>query len=143
MAKISNRFEQILKSAIEKNPILPVKVAGGILVGDVLIESNGNLKNIWKDHKLVYSDVSLNKSAITIANLLAKRKDLFLVEKIFKADQEYGKWYQDSQLLRHQHSKLIANKDFDKSDIIWARYTESKIKATQAKEEVDRLTNIE
>ena len=103
MTDISKRLEQTLRSVIQKAPILPVKVAGGILVGNVLIVSNGSLKELWQNNSVVYKEISLNKVAIKLANMLAKQCNSYQTDTIYKADQEYGRWFNESQILRTQY----------------------------------------
>lgn len=142
MADISRRLEQTLKSAISKNPIIPVKTENGILVGDVLITNEGTVKNIWHNKELVYKEVSLNVSAIKIANLLAKRASKLVIDEVYKADQEYGRWFIESQMLRAQYQKAVNSKDHNKADVLWARYCESRDKALITKKQAERLSLI-
>jgi len=139
MTTLSNRLEQTLRSAIQKNPILPVKTAEGILVGDVLIASEGAVKNIWQRDELKYKEISLNAVAIKLANLLARRGSAILADSIYKADQEYGKWFTDSQLLRAQYQNALNNKNHDRADMLWAKYCESRDRTIAAKDRAERL----
>jgi len=99
MTNISKRLEQVVSSAqqklIEKYQILPIKVAEGILVGDVLIVSEGTVKHLK---------------------------------------------YQ--QMLRAQYQRSINNRDHDRADTLWARYCESRDRALNAKNIVQRLASI-
>lgn len=142
MTRLSKRLEQTVKKELIKN-IIPVKVKDGILVGDVLIESEGHIKHLKHNGEYIYKDISLNVVAIILANFLALRKNTIYMQTLWQADQEYGRWFTDSQMLRTQHQKAIVNQDFDRADMFWARYTESKSKAVKAKEHVDRLTSFE
>lgn len=139
MTDISKRLEQTLRSVIQKNPILPIKTAEGILVGDVLIVSEKHLKNLWQAGQLKYKEISLNSVAIRLANLLAKRSSSILMDSIYNADQEYGRWFVDSQMLRTQYQKALNNQDYDKADMLWARYQESRNRTEIAKNEAQRL----
>lgn len=143
MTDFSQRLAQTLQSAIHKNPILPVKTEQGILVGSVLIVSNGHLKNLWQHNQLVYKEISLNKAAIKIANLLAKSAGTsVLSEKIYQLDQEYGRWYTESQLLRAQYQKSLNNQDHDRADMFWARYSESRDRMISAKNRAEALCTV-
>jgi hypothetical protein len=146
MTNISKRLEQVVSSAqqklIEKQQILPIKVAEGILVGDVLIVSEGMVKHIKYLDNYLYKDIYLNAAAIRIANLLAVNKTSVIVDNIYRADQEYGRWYHDSQLLRAQYQRSINNQDHDRADTLWARYCESRDRAVNAKNIVQRLVCI-
>jgi hypothetical protein len=142
MTDISKRLEQTLRSAIQKNPILPVKVADGILVGDIKIISQGTVKHIQKQDRIIYKEISLNCAAIRIANLLARRESLLLADQIYQADQEYGRWFADSQHLRSQYEKYKQQSNFDRADTIWARYIESRNRTNSAKKTAEQLASI-
>ena len=139
MTQLSKKLEKLIRSSQE---ILPVKTDKGILVGDVLIVSQGPAKYIYQQDKLFYGEVYLNAAAITIANLLAKRKSTIKIDEIYKADQEYGKWFVDSQLLRAQYEKFKNNQDYDRADMIWARYIESRDRTSSAKKRTEALCII-
>jgi len=139
MTQLSKRLEQTLRSAIQKNPILPVKVEDGILVGDVLIVSDGTVKHLKQYGQLVYSEISLNCTAIRLANLLARRGSGVLADSIYKADQEYGRWFIDSQMLRAQYQKALSSKDYEKADTLWAKYEESRTRTAIAKNLAESL----
>lgn len=139
MNSLSKKLEQLIRNSQE---ILPVRTEQGILVGNVLISSDNNLKNLFKADDLIYKDVHLNIAAIRLANLLAKNQNLLLADKIYQADREYGKWFLDSQMLRSSYEKSIKNQDYDRADMLWARYCESRDRALQAKQLVESLTII-
>lgn len=139
MTDISKRLEQTIRSAIQRTPILPVKVEGGILVGDVLIISEGYIKHLQQHGQIVYKEISLNCAAIRIANILARRGSAVLADQIYKADQEYGRWFTDSQMLRAQYQKAVNNLDYERSDMLWARYCESRDRTITAKKHAESL----
>lgn len=139
MTNISKKLEQIVTNSLAKNPIVPVKTDQGILVGNVLIVSNGPLKDLHRYNKIIYSNIHLNVSAIKIANLLAKKNDRLAADKIYYADQEYGRWLVNSQMLRTQHEKAISTHDYDRADILWAKYCESRDRTIAAKKQVEAL----
>jgi hypothetical protein len=142
MADLSKRLEQTLQSAIKKNPILPVKVADGILVGDVKIISEGSIKHLKRGKDILYANIYLNAVAITLANILARKSNTIQADIIYKADQEYGKWYIDSQMLRARYQQALESQDHDRADIMWARYCESRDRAITAKNHAQSLTAI-
>ena len=107
MTDLSRRLEQTLRSAIQKNPILPVKVEDGILVGEAKIVSDDHIKHIYFKGVLVYKDVSLNAVAIKLANILARRNSSIQGDALYRADQEYGRWFTESQMLRTQYQRSI------------------------------------
>jgi hypothetical protein len=137
MTEISKRFEQLIVSAqkklAENNQLLPVKTDQGILVGDVLIKSHGHLKDLWKRDRLIYREISLNDVAIRLANLLARNKNPLHCDQLYKADQEYGKWFAECQVLKQNHYNAVKSKDFNRADTLMAKYEESKIRVESAK----------
>lgn len=141
MTQISRRLDQIVSRELERN-LIPVKTEQGILVGDVLIVSRNSIKDLVRNTDIIYKDVYLNASAIKLANLLAFRKTNLSTDQIYRADQEYGKWFVDSQLLRAQYQKAISNQDYDRADMLWARYSESRDRTLAAKKRVESLTRI-
>jgi hypothetical protein len=142
MASLSQRLEQTLQSAIKNNPILPVKTADGILVGDIKIVSDGSIKHLIRNNEAVYSNIHLNAVAIWLANALARRIIDIKADAVYRADQEYGKWYQDSQMLRARYQQAVNSQDHDRADIMWARYCESRDRAILAKNHAQSLATI-
>ena len=139
MTQISRRLDQIVSRELEKN-VIPVKTDQGILVGDVLIVSRGSIKDLVKNTDVIYKDVYLNSAAVKLANLLAFKKTSLITDQIYRSDQEYGRWFIDSQMLRSQYQKAVNNQDHDRADILWARYCESRDRTAQAKIRVESLT---
>ena len=138
MTQISRRLEQIVRRELSKN-IIPVKTPEGILVGDVLITNQDNLKFLYRKSQLIYSEIHLNSVAIKMANILALRHSHVSVDLLYRADQEYGRWFVDSQMLRSQHQKAINAQDYDRADMLWARYSESRDRTVTAKNQAERL----
>jgi hypothetical protein len=143
MTEISRRFEEFIRSEnrklAERELIIPVKTQQGICVGDVLIENHENLKTVIKGDT-VYRDIFLNSAAVKIANLLALKKSILRIDELYRADQDYGKWFVESQELLQIHRKLRTAKDYERADVIWAKYQESRDRAESAKIKVDRLS---
>jgi hypothetical protein len=142
MTQISRRLEQIVRKELSKN-VIPVKTTDGILVGDILITNQLNLKFLHRNQQLLYSEIHLNSIAIRMANILALKRNCIAVESLWRADQEYGKWFVDSQLLRAQHQKALHNQDYDRADVLWARYSESRDRTVSAKKQAERLLQFE
>jgi hypothetical protein len=146
MTDISKKLEQVINSAqrklIEQNRILPIKTSAGILVGDVLIVSKEHLKDLYKKDKLVYTEISLNAVAIYLANILAKSKYSVHADKVYQADQDYGRLFADSQILRNQYQRALIVKDHERADMLWARYCESRDRTLTAKKYAERLVTI-
>jgi hypothetical protein len=141
MTQISKRLEQIIRKELSTT-IIPVKTKEGILVGDVLIVTEGTIKNIYKHSELLYKEIHLNSVAIKIANLLAFRKGLLVIDNLYKADQDYGRWFVDSQMLRTQYQKAVNSQDYDRADILWARYIESRDRTITAKNHAECLAQL-
>jgi hypothetical protein len=141
MTDLSKRLERVVKKELSNN-LIPVKTPEGILVGDVLISSEGSIKNLWRNGELIYKEVHLNAVTIKLANMLALRKSTIKSDELYRADQEYGKWFVDSQLLRNQYQKALNSQDFDRADMLWARYSESRDRTTQAKNIAESLARI-
>jgi hypothetical protein len=138
MTQISRRLEQIVRRELSKN-IIPVKTAEGILVGDILITNQDNLKFLYRNKQILYAEIHLNSVAIKMANILALRHSHTSVDLLYRADQEYGKWFVDSQMLRAQHQKAIHTQDYDRADVLWARYSESRDRTVTAKHQAECL----
>lgn len=134
------KLEQALSQAISKAPIIPVKTEQGILVGNVLIESCENLKNLWYNKQLVYTGINLNVAAIKLANLLTRNGRTQKSNEIYVLDQEYGRWLLDNQHHYKNYQKSKLNKDYERADILWARYCESRDRCDEAKRRVERLS---
>lgn len=139
MTALYKRLDRVIKSSKQ---IIPVKVADGIIVGDVKIVSTESIKNLWQNETLIYGEIYLNAVAIKLANMLAKRENLAEMNKIYRADQDYGRLFNDSQILRSQYQKALSREDYDRADILWARYCESRDRAVFAKNQAQRLATI-
>ena len=139
MTRISQRLEHIVRKELLQNPI-PVRTTEGILVGDILIQSQGHIKNLLRNGEIVHGEIHLNAVAIRIANLMCMRQSSLIIDRIYAADQDYGRWFVDSQLLRSQYQKAKDSGDHDRADILWARYSESRDRTVAAKNLADSLT---
>jgi len=146
MSTISKKFENLVisynKKLVDAGTLIPVKMKKGIMIGDTLIISNNNLKTVI-GRNVEYKDIFLNLSAIKIANLLALRKDMTFVEKIYQLDQEYGKYFTKSQYLLSIHAKYSKIKNYEKADTIWAKYQEIRDRAELARTNVERFLNYD
>lgn len=137
MTDISKRLEQFIGSAqkklLQKQQILPVKTDDGILVGEVLIISEGNLKHLKRRDEMLYVNIYLNAVAVKLANICNKNPTSLGAQKIYDADQDYGRWFVDSQILRAQYHRALDKKDFDRADTLYSRYAVSRDRAEKAK----------
>jgi hypothetical protein len=138
MTQLSKRLEQIVRKELSKN-IIPVKTENGILVGEILIVNEGSLKSLYKNSELLYKEIHLNSIAIKIANVLAFKKHSIFVDALYRADQDYGRWFVDSQMLRAQYQKAVSNQDFERADMLWARYQESRDRTVSDKNRAESL----
>ena len=144
MSEISKRLEQFITTAQRKmDSVLPVKTAEGILVGDVLIRSEANFKHLIQNGTMIYDYVFLNAVAIKLANVLAKHGDQGYCDKLYKLDQDYGKWYVDSQQLRARYQQALNKDDEDRAEMFYARYDQSRERMIVAKERATELAGIE
>ena len=64
------------------------------------------------------------------------------MDELWRADQEYGRWFADSQMLRAQHKKSVNINNFERADMQWARYCESRDRAIIAKQHTETLISI-
>ena len=139
MTDIRRQLDQVVSNTLAQH-IIPVKTTEGILVGSVLIASEGAVKHLSRNGEYLYKNVSLNAVAVKLANLLARHKSSILADRIYQADQEYAKWFTDSQLLLKKHHSAVNNKEYDRADTLWAKYIESKDRTVAAKNAVTGLT---
>ena len=139
MTDIRRQLDQVVSTALAQH-IIPVKTAEGILVGSVLITSEGAVKHLSRNGEYLYKNISLNAVAVKLANLLARHKSSILADRIYRADQEYAKWFTDSQLLLKKHHSAAKNKEYERADTLWAKYIESKDRTVAAKSAVTSLT---
>ena len=138
MTDIRRQLDEVVAKELAKT-IIPVRTERGILVGSVLIESEGSLKNIWRGGECLYRHISLNQTAIKIANILARQRSSTQADRIYNYDQEYSKWFVDSQLLLKNYYNAKKSKNFDRADMLWARYVESRDRALAAKTSAEGL----
>ena len=139
MTDIRRQLDQVVSNTLAQH-IIPVKTAEGILVGSVLITSEGVVKHLSRNGEYLYKNISLNAVAVKLANLLARYRSSILADRIYQADQEYAKWFTDSQMLLKKHYSAAKNKEYDRADTLWAKYIESKDRTVAAKNAVTSLT---
>jgi hypothetical protein len=71
--------------------------------------------------------------------MLAFKKSSIFADELYKADQEYSRWFIDSQMLRAQYQKALSNQDYDRADMFWARYQEARDRTVTAKNRAESL----
>lgn len=142
---MSNNLQQRLDSVIanvhsdllKKKIIVPAYEKGKIVLGDVSIVQNGSTKDILKNEELVYSEVSLNKVAIWLANSLAILKRVSpRQDQIYKQDQTYGFYMQETLFFNSKYKQALEKHQYDKADIFFARMQHAKEKAMVTKRHV-------
>lgn len=138
MSSISRQLDQLISRELKKTPI-PQKTDRGILVGRVLIVNHDHYKDILRDDEILYQNIFLNISAIAIANIMNRYTVSSEADAIYHVDQDYGKWYLESQQLKKSYEKSLLNKDYDRADILEAKYIESRDRALDAKSRVESL----
>ena len=139
MTDIRRRLDRIVSKELAYN-IIPVKTDKGILVGSILIVSEGSVKHLYRNDVCLYNNISLNAVAIKLANVLAKNQNPTQADKLYRADQEYGRWFVDSRNLLIKYHSAIKNKDYERADTLWAKYYESRERNNAAKSSVISLT---
>jgi hypothetical protein len=118
---------------------LPVKTDTGIEIGPVSIRSQETIKNIYVYDELRYSDISLNVVAISLSKMLLLKSSHIDMDRLWKSDQEYGKYLTECQFLLYTYRKALDSKDFDRADGVLARYEIAKSKAAAAKTKAQAL----
>ncbi len=146
MSNLKSKLQQVVerthRKLFDQEQIMPVKTAEGILVGDVLIVPVGPVKNIIQNNQVIYEEISLNVVAIKIANILTKTGITHRTDALYRADQEYGKWLQDSQFLRNKYQVARQKGDNDRADIYLARYCTARDKAKNAQSHAVALASF-
>jgi len=146
MSDISKRFEQIVttthKKFIDEGRLYPVKTDKGILVGDVLISSDGPYKTVSRFDQVLFDNICLNSAAIKIANYVALGKSNYVCQNIYRADQEYNRLHVDGTYTLAGYHACLQHKDYFKADVLWARYCEIKEQTRLAKKKAERLSSF-
>jgi hypothetical protein len=133
-AKALSKFVQDNQKKLAKRGIfLPVKTALGIELGPVVIHSEENIKNIFLNNELIYREICLNDVAISLAKMILLKYNTVTTDRLWLADQDYGKFRTQSNFLLYSYQRANERKDYDKADSLYARYEMSKIKAIEAK----------
>lgn len=139
MTKLSKKFNQLITKELKKT-ILPVKTQQGVLVGDVLIVPQDSIKNLYKRDHLLLNNIYLNSTAIVLAERIAKQGGIdSCIMEIYYADQYYGRWFDENKMLHSCYDRACMRGDWDRADILWSRYSESRYRMMMAKSRVDKL----
>jgi len=133
MSKIFKKLQQVVentyKKLYEQDHVMPVVIETGILVGKVLIISRGPVKNLSINGDIIYKNICLNAAAIRLANVLTKYGKNMTCDRIYQADQEYGKWLNESQILRNKYQKARREGRNDQADVYLAKYCTARDRA--------------
>jgi hypothetical protein len=142
MANLQKRLDQVISNVqrklIKNNEVIPVKIPGGVQVGNVKIINNGSHKDLYKNDELMFAGIYLNKVAVKIANFLAINyiKYHTQIDKLYQADQQFGAALEDYQIFR---AKYQCARDPDRAQILLARLCYSKDRANYYKNQALRL----
>ncbi len=138
---IFKQLEKIINTELENN-IVPVKIGDRIIVGDVEIISNGTCKILKQKGRIKFTNIFLNITAVALANMLALRKSANKINTIYEADQNYGRYFVDCQMLRLRYNQAVKEDDVNRSAILWSRYTERCDRVHCAKLKVEELIDF-
>ena len=128
--QLDHVISKVHRELLEKQILVPQYEKGKIIVGSVSIVSNEANKDIVKDNKIVYASVALNKTAIVLANMLAVLgKTTHQTDALYRADQQYAVYMQETLFFKSKYKNAIAKKKYDQADIFFARYEHAKEKA--------------
>lgn len=121
--RLDTVIARVNKKLAQNEIVIPKKTERGILVGPVLIESVGALKNIYYNDNLLFSNISLNKVAIKIANLLALDSTRYQqkIDQLIHVDNKFGAALADYQMFKDRLSKAHVEQDQFKIDMYLAR----------------------
>jgi hypothetical protein len=142
MTNLQKRLDQVISNVqrklIKNNEIIPVKIAGGIQVGNVSIINNGSNKDLYRHNQLMYQGIYLNKIAVKIANLMAINytRHHAQIDKLYAADQQFGAALEDYQIFR---AKYQSTTDDGRAQILLARLCYSKDRVNYYKNQALRL----
>jgi hypothetical protein len=132
--RLDHVISKVHQELLDKQVLVPVYEKGKIIVGSVWIVSKEASKDIVKDNKLVYTSVALNKTAIALANMLAiVGKTTHQTDMLYRADQQYAVYMQETLFFKSKYKIAIAKKKYDQADIFFARYEHAKEKANSHK----------
>lgn len=142
MSKLLGQVEQLVNKGLQQS-LLPIQTKKGILIGDVLIVSDGCLKHIKRNNQILYKNINLNFTAVKLARMLVSNKNVSRLISIYETDQEYGRYNSDCLALKTSYKQSVKSKNFDKADVFWARYLEKKNQTHLAKIKLETLSVFE
>ena len=144
MTDLQKRLDGVIgkvnRDLASKEFVIPQKTEQGILVGDILIVSNGTQKDLYRGNTILYNGVYLNKCAIKMANLLALYKSHSRIKEIYNADQRFGMALADYQIFKDKVKRAREQNDQFKIDLYMARLLFAKDRHENLKFQALRLT---
>lgn len=140
---IFKQLEKIINKELE-NTIIPVRIDDRIIVGDVEIINDGTCKILKQKGRIKFTNIFLNITAVALANMLALRKsdNKNKINIIYEADQIYGRYFVDCQMLRLRYNQAVKENDLNRSSILWAKYTNRCDWVYRAKLKVEKLIDF-
>lgn len=126
--QLDNVIKRVSKQLAQNEFIVPQKTEQGILVGTVLIVSNGALKDLYQHNELIFEHVSLNKVAIKVATLLSLNpvRNDHRIKELIMYDTKFGSALADYQMFKERMLRARESNDQDKADIYLARLVHAK-----------------
>jgi|SRR6056300_1861471 hypothetical protein len=140
--KLDRVISNVHKSLANEDFVIPQKTDQGILIGSILMVTNGVYKDLYraKSMRKLYEGIHLNKCAIKMANLLALDRDQHRVAQIYQADQKFGAALKDYGMFKDKFIRAKKQNDEFKQDLYVARMLHSRDKYESAKFQAIRLT---
>ena len=140
--KLDRVIRNVHKTLANQDFVMPQKTDEGILIGNVLMVSEGVHKNPFnaKTMELLYKNIHLNKCAIRMANLIALGRDTHKIQQIYQADQKFGAALSDYGMFKDKFIRAKKQNDDFKQYLYIARMLHAKDKYESAKFQAIRLT---
>ena len=140
--KLDRVIRNVHKTLAKQDFVIPQKTEEGILIGNVLMVSEGVHKNLFNANtmELLYKNIHLNKCAIRMANLIALGRDRHKIQQIYQADQKFGAALSDYGMFKDKFIRAKKQNDDFKQDLYIARMLHAKDKYESAKFQAIRLT---
>jgi hypothetical protein len=134
-------LEKKLDKFIKERPelVIPKKVPGGILLGNVLIRNKSTLKELVRENKIIYNDINLNNVAIALAKCVFLNKNIPRQQQLTKLDQEYGRWLNEAKFFNIRHRQAVKQSDLFRAGVMEARWLDAKMRADILRRKADSL----
>lgn len=145
MAQIKRQLDRVItkvqRDLAKQEFLIPQKTEDGILVGNVLIKSQGAIKDLYQHGELKFRGISLNKVAIKVANCLAIDPMRFQdkIRNLIDADLRFGQALEDYQIFKDKYHKAQQVQDQFRMDLYLARLCYAKDTANYWKNQAQLL----